>query len=253
MSSVLVNLDAAPQQLVAIDASGNFSYATTLPLDGSADGTHVLHFKATDFAGNSQAVDSTFTLDTKGPSINVNVPAAGATLTASPTISGRVSDAVSGAGTLQEQLDGGSLVSVPFDASGEYSFAAGLASDGTADGLHTVHFTASDKAGNSTNAEFTFTLDTRGPSINVTAPAAGSTVTTSPTISGKVSDAVSGAATLQEELDGGSLISVPFDASGNYSFPLGLASDGVPTARTPCISGRSISPATSAHSISISR
>ena len=72
----------------------------------------------------------------------------------------------------------------------------------------------STRPGNSSTADSTFTLDTRGPSINVTAPAPGSTVTASPTISGSVSDAVSGTATLQEQLDGGSPVSVPFDASG---------------------------------------
>src|SRR5207237_8313915 len=50
---------------LAVDASGNFSFATTLPLDGTADGTHTVHLRATDNAGNVSEISSfIFTLAT---------------------------------------------------------------------------------------------------------------------------------------------------------------------------------------------
>ena len=42
-------------KLAAVDASGAFSYTTTLPLNGTVEGAHVLHLTASDKAGNGGA------------------------------------------------------------------------------------------------------------------------------------------------------------------------------------------------------
>ena len=46
-------VDSGPFQTVAVDASGNFTFTTTLPLDGTADGPHTVDLRATDGAGNA--------------------------------------------------------------------------------------------------------------------------------------------------------------------------------------------------------
>ena len=68
-----------------LDENGNFSFATTLPLDGSADGPHTLFVRATDKAGNVSAfAQRTFTLDTTPPPVSSSSPRSTAP-TASPS------------------------------------------------------------------------------------------------------------------------------------------------------------------------
>src|SRR5207253_50751 len=61
-------VDAGPFTNVSFDATGKFSFTTTLAVDGSADGSHTVQFQATDKAGNvSNFTDVSFTLDTTPP------------------------------------------------------------------------------------------------------------------------------------------------------------------------------------------
>jgi RHS repeat-associated protein len=213
---------------VTFDASGNFSFTTSLALDGSADGSHTIHLVATDQSGNtSTAFDDTFVLDTRPPVVTYATPAPGSTARTNPTISGKVTDALSGVATLVGHLDAGATFPVTFDAAGNFSFTTALALDGTADGSHTVHLVATDKAGNvSGSFDDTFVLDTRPPVVTYTAPASGSTTDTNPTVSGKVTDALSGVASLVGHVDTGATFPVTFDAAGNFSFTTALALDG---------------------------
>src|SRR5207245_1386322 len=57
-------VDAGPLFKVAVDASGQFHFRTTLPLDGTADGQHRLRLRATDGAGNVSIRAIPFTLHT---------------------------------------------------------------------------------------------------------------------------------------------------------------------------------------------
>jgi hypothetical protein len=63
-ATLTVEVDGVPVQPVTIDAAGNFSAQTALPLDGSADGTYVVTVQVTDEAGNSASASARFTLDT---------------------------------------------------------------------------------------------------------------------------------------------------------------------------------------------
>ncbi len=164
LSSVVVTVDGGPARPIAFDASGNFSYTTTLPLDGSADGLHTLAFTATDAAGNSTVTDASFTLDTRAPLVALTAPKSGLAVASNPTITGTVGDALGGVAGLQEQLDNGPPLPLAFDAStGAFSFKPALPLNETADGPHTVIFQAVDAAGNASTADFTFILDTTPP------------------------------------------------------------------------------------------
>jgi RHS repeat-associated protein len=161
IASLQSQFDASPAQSVPFDASGNYSFDTTLPLDGSADGTHTVSLRATDQAGNQSALaQASFILDTTPPTVTLTSPAAGAVSTTDVTVSGRVNDTLSGVATLEAQLDTGAFTPVMLDASGNFSFPAGLALDGSADGSHTVSLRATDKAGNSGMTPASFTLET---------------------------------------------------------------------------------------------
>ena len=107
---------------VSFDASGSFSYTTTLSLSGSADGPNTVQFVATDRAGNTtHSATETFKLDTRPPVISVSAPANGALETSNVSVSGRVSDAVSGPAALTAALDGGSPQPVPLLADGSFA------------------------------------------------------------------------------------------------------------------------------------
>ena len=66
----------------------------------------------------------------------------------------------------------GALVDVAFDpASGSFHFPTGLAQDGSADGVHTVQFQATDAANNTSGlTSVSFTLDTRPPTVQSRPP-----------------------------------------------------------------------------------
>src|SRR5262249_13420705 len=52
VAALMAVVDASPAVSVSFNAAGNFSYTTTLPSNGSADGPHTVQFVATDRAGN---------------------------------------------------------------------------------------------------------------------------------------------------------------------------------------------------------
>src|SRR5207253_3217369 len=58
----------------SFDSSGAYSFLTQLPGDGSADGLHSVHIRATDQAGNVSPVAAvTFTLDTIPPAVSFDL------------------------------------------------------------------------------------------------------------------------------------------------------------------------------------
>ena len=203
---------------VAVDGSGDFAF----PVGSIADGVHIVALSATDGTGNVATTSLGFTLDTQPPTISVTAPAPGSIVDASPTLTGTVVDGLSGVASLEAQVDGGADRAVVFDRSGEFTLPVGP----IADGVHIVRLSATDGVGNVATSGLGFTLDTQPPTISVTAPAPGSIVDASPTITGSVSDALSGVATLRAQVDGGAATAVAVDAPGHFSFPAGLAVDG---------------------------
>src|SRR5262249_54577573 len=66
LARVQEQLDGGTFAVVPFDASGNFSFTTTLALDGTEDGSHTVQVRATDNAGNLSALAVyTFTLNTQ--------------------------------------------------------------------------------------------------------------------------------------------------------------------------------------------
>lgn len=59
-------VDSGALTAVSFDGSGKFGFTTALPLNGTADGSHTVHFRANDAAGNSSTVvDLAFVLNTQ--------------------------------------------------------------------------------------------------------------------------------------------------------------------------------------------
>ncbi len=164
--SLLAEVDGGPYKNITFDGSGNFTFATALPLNGTADGTHVVHLVTTDKAGNQTLTNYSFVLDTTPPVVVVKQPGPGLITNQNPTIAGKIRDTFDTATQLQVSVDGGTASPVSLDATGHFSFTPTLALDGSADGNHTVTLQATDQAGNQSVAtNYTFTLDTQAPTV----------------------------------------------------------------------------------------
>ncbi|NBC40581.1 OmpA family protein [Corallococcus exiguus] len=205
---------------IAVDASGNWSYALPGPL---ADGTYTVTAVATDAAGNESAPDSvTFTVDQTAPTVAITTPANGSTVGANVTVTGTTTG---GATSVTVTFQGTDYGPIAVDASGNWSQAL---PGPLANGTYTVTAVAVDAAGNtSTTATSTFTVNTAAPTVAITVPANGATVVVpNVTVSGTSANATSVTVTFQ----GTSYGPITVNASGNWSQALpGPLADGTYT------------------------
>src|SRR5439155_7699101 len=158
-------------------------YSVSWDTTTAALGTHVLRAVARDAAGNvatSTAVTVTVVPDSTPPTASLTAPADGATVVGTVTISATASDDVGVAG-LQFLLDGANLGAE--DATSPYSVTWDTAT--ATPGAHTLTAVARDAAGNSAApAPVTVTVapDTTPPTVSVTAPANGASVSGTVTV-----------------------------------------------------------------------
>ncbi|MBL7738170.1 MAG: hypothetical protein JNK14_03055 [Chitinophagaceae bacterium] len=153
-----------------VTAPYSFSWNTS----GVSNGNHILSARARDAAGNTGvAADVIVTVnnDIEFPAISITAPAAG-NVTGTITVSGNASDNTGVAG-VQFLLDGLNLGAEDLAAPYGISWNTITVSNGS----HTLTARARDAAGNTTtSAEVIVTVnnDITPPSVNITAPAAGS-------------------------------------------------------------------------------
>jgi hypothetical protein len=218
-------VDGGTAQTVTTDSSGNFTFTPAV----TAEGNHTVVFTAKDAAGNtSTAATVTFAIDTTAPTLTITNPASGQSFTTNPAIFGHVTDNVAPT-QVHASIDGGAVQSLPIDAQGNFSITPLVPADGSANGAHSVTFTASDAADNtSAPVVFTYTLnapDITAPTVTITSPANGAAVSTSPAIVGKATDNV-GVTLFQASVDGGAAQTVTTDSSGNFTFNPAVTAEG---------------------------
>ena len=162
---------------------------------------------------------STTTADTTAPTVSVNSPANGATLSGTATVSCNAADNV-GIASVQFQIDGANVGSAVTAA--PYSLALNTAS--YSNGSHTLNAIARDAAGNQTSSTaITINIsngtpaDTTSPAVSITAPANGATVSGTTTVSCNASDNV-GVTSVQFQIDGANVGSA--DTAAPYSLAL---------------------------------
>src|SRR6266540_2121534 len=160
-----------------------------------------------DAAGNantaSTSTDNTVTFsvaDTTPPTVAITSPASGAAVRGTITVSANASDNVGVAG-VQFQLDGANLgvedTASPYSVSWNTTIAG--------DGSHTLTAIARDAAGNTTtSSSITVTVDNTPPTVAITAPSSGATVSGTTTVSANASDNA-GVVGVQFKLDGANL------------------------------------------------
>ena len=195
---------------VAAGAAGSWSIAA----DALADGTWTVQATQGDAAGNlGTSAPVTFTIDTtpadiSAPTVSVNAPTSGVTVTSStPVISGSGGTAagdesqVSLAFYPSSEVVGDAVQTIQSTVGADGSWSATPAA--LADGTWTVQATQRDAAGNvGTSTPVTFTVstapaDTTAPTVSITSPVAGSAVvSTSLTVSGAAGTQTGDAATV---------------------------------------------------------
>lgn len=128
--------------------------------------------------------------DTTAPTVVISSPQAGATLSGQIGVAGTASDNVQVA-KVEISVDGGSYQA----AQGTTSWTYQLDTSALAGGSHTITARATDSSGNQSSAAVSVTVssalaqpDTTPPSVAISAPAAGSAVLGSLTITGTASD-----------------------------------------------------------------
>jgi regulation of enolase protein 1 (concanavalin A-like superfamily) len=169
--------------------------------------------------------------DTTTPTVSITAPAAGSTVSGTVTVTATASDNVGVTG-VQFLLDGAPLgaedTAAPYSASWDTTAAA--------NGTHTLSARARDAANNQgTAANLTLTVDNAGsptdtiaPTVSITAPAAGSTVSGTVTVTATASDNV-GVTGVQFLLDGAPLGAEDTAAPYSVSWDTTAATNGTHT------------------------
>ena len=174
-------------------------YSVTWPTTSGTNGSHSLTARARDAAGNqatSTAVAVTVSNqappDTTPPTVSVTAPAAGATVSGDVTVTATAADNVAVAGVsffVDGQAVGAEDTSVPYSVTWPTT-------SGT-NGSHSLTARARDAAGNqATSTAVAVTVsnqappDTTPPTVSVTAPAAGATVSGDVTVTATAADNV---------------------------------------------------------------
>jgi Bacterial Ig domain/Bacterial Ig-like domain len=158
LSGLTVTVNGGPEQSVTVDGQGNFSFNPNLPIDGTADAGYQFVFTARDAGGNEKTVTHFLVLDTTRPVATVTSPPDGQTFASNPTINVSATDNISTA-SADVFVDGVFVQEVLYPTNTGFSFTTSFATDGSANGPHTVTIIAKDVAVNqSVPVDFHFTL-----------------------------------------------------------------------------------------------
>jgi hypothetical protein len=212
-------------------------YTYTLNTTTLSNGNHILTAVATDTSGNSATsaavavVVNNTTKDTTPPTVSMTAPANGATVSNTVTVSATASDNVAVA-SVQFQLDNANVGTAILIAPYTYSWDTTKSTNGT----HTLRAIATDTSSNSTtSASVTVTVnnttkDTTPPTVSMTAPANGATVSNTVTVSANASDNVA-VASVQFQLDNANIGAADTVAPYTYSWDTTKSTNGSHTLR----------------------
>ncbi len=175
-------------------------YAMSWDSTTASSGSHTLSARARDAAGNvATSAPVSVAVDNMPPTISMTAPVNGATVSGITTVSATASDNIAVVG-VQFLLDGVALGAEDTTAPFSISWDSATASSGS----HTLSAQARDAAGNVTTSASTMvsvTSDNAAPTISMTAPVNGTTVSGTVTLSATASDNI-GVVGVQFLLDG---------------------------------------------------
>ena len=176
----------------AADTSSPYSY--NWDASSYTNGTKTLNVVAVDAAGNRATSTRTVTVDngttdTTAPTVSITEPAAGATVSGVVDVTVSASDNV---GVTKVEFKRGQTI-VGSDTTSPYSYSWNTVT--TTNGPRTIHAVALDAAGNRATSTLTVTVqngttDTTAPTVSITSPAVGATVSGTVNVSATASDNV---------------------------------------------------------------
>jgi hypothetical protein len=211
------NNDAAVASLAFYDGTTAFATVTAPPFSvtwsPSTAGSHTLTATVVDRQGRTTTSPAvTVTTDLSPPTVALTTPANGAVLgnTGGVTVTATASD--NQAVARVELYDGTTLIAAPTSA----PYSATWNTAAVPLGSHTLKARAFDTAGNATDSAtitVTVIVDVTAPTVSLTAPASGATVSGAVTVSANASDNV--AVARVDFYDGAKLIAT--DTSSPYS------------------------------------
>ena len=174
-------------------------YASTWNAASATYGSHTLTARAVDVAGN--AATSTVSVniaDAAAPTVSITSPTAGSTVSGSVAIAATAADAGSGMARVEFRADG---VLLGTDTTAPYASTWNAAS--ATYGSHTLTARAVDVAGNAATSTVSVNIaDAAAPTVSITSPTAGSTVSGSVAVAATAADAGSGMARVEFRADG---------------------------------------------------
>lgn len=150
--------DDGPFVSVPLSATNTFEFASMLALDGTADGPHVVRFRATDRSGNRSLVaESRFTLDTRPPIVSLRGPLTTGLIQPGDSLSG-TADATGSSGVTIEYGFGADRSFPVVTGQAVESFDRGLDLSDLESGPQVLNIQATDEAGNVTRLSLPVTV-----------------------------------------------------------------------------------------------
>ena len=176
VAKLQVAVDSGVYAAVTFDAAGRFVFQPQISLTGSADGSHVVHFRAIDHAGlTSATTDFKFVLDTLLPSVAIDDPKAGSSIGVGSILSGTANGTGAAVTSLSYQIDAGPVMPLSFNATNG-NFSQRLDLSKVVPGSHTITVTVGDAAGLTTTKSLSVELAATIPfAVTSVTPGGGAT------------------------------------------------------------------------------
>ncbi len=205
VASVQFSVDGT---VVGTDTNSSGGWTVSWNSTAVADGSHTLMLVATDTIGQTATSSTSFVVDNvdSPPTVAWSSPAAGAALRGTVTLVADASDDVA-VSSVRFVADGATIAT---DSNGSDGWSAPWNTSLGGDGTHSIEAVATDSAGQSSSAVRSVTTDNSVPTVAITAPAAGATVSGQVVIDAGAADA-GGLASVTFLVDG---VTIATDANG---------------------------------------
>ncbi|MFQ5859638.1 MAG: Ig-like domain-containing protein, partial [Anaerolineae bacterium] len=213
-------VDGGAWQAAAYNSATSY-YEDTWDSTTVSDGSHTLDARATDSAANTVTAGVTVTVDNvdEPPTASIVNPVDGSAVAGSVAIQVDAADDRDAAGTLtvEVSIDGGAWQAATYKSGSGY-YELDWDTTAVTDGSHSIDARATDSVANTTNAaQVTVSLDNTAPSVSMTSPAEGATVSGIIDVTADASDATGGVAQVEFFLDGSTSMGVDSDGSDGWS------------------------------------
>ena len=175
---------------IGTDTNGGDGWSVSWDTSTVADGVHQVGATATDTSGQATSasyavtVDSDFSLP---PSVALTEPAASAVVGGTVSVRANASDDI-GVTQVSFSVDG---TTIGTDTNGGDGWSVSWNTSTVADGVHDVVATAADTQGQTAADSHAVEVDNTPPTVAVTSPADGSTVSATTTVTASAADAAS--------------------------------------------------------------